>query len=172
MGRQTSVSLSEIDECNFLNFLRTTGTIRLMLPRAKEPRFDIATLPSRESRQTIFLIWNTAFPFEPRVEESEPQHDREVKEKFYIGNQAGAPLIEYIRDAYQNPSRGVYGRVYWNTDFALYHGPDYDHAAFGRWFDRVVRWLRKNSHRVEIAKGWSLYCLPDAWKLRQQLNKT
>jgi hypothetical protein len=168
MGRQTSVSLSESDERNFLEFLNRVANVQLMRFQAEDrDKFFIADFPPRASRETSFWLWNTAFPFKPEFVESPTGKHSESARGQVIRNTAGAPLVQYTRDAYQNPERKIYGRVYWNTDFAIYRGPDYDRIAFGRWFDRVVRWLRNNGHRIEITKGWSLYCLPGAWELRR-----
>jgi hypothetical protein len=167
MGRQTSVSLSESDEQNFFQFLNRTADVRLIRRSADDRNsFLIAEFPPRTSRETSFWLWNTNFPFTPELAESPTARQGDTTRALVLRNTAGAPLIEYSRDAYQNPERKIYGRVYWNTDFALYHGLGYDHIAFGRWFNRVIRWLRNNGHRVEISRGWSLYCLPGAWDMR------
>jgi hypothetical protein len=78
--------------------------------------------------------------------------------------------MEYSREAFDNPKAVVHGRIYWNTDFEIYHGPAYDIEAFSRWYGRVVRWLRKNGKRVEITKGWCQYWLPGAWELRRSVE--
>ena len=86
--------------------------------------------------------------------------------QFYLKNTAGAPVVEYSREAFENPEALVHGRVYWNTDFGIYHGPKYDTVPFGLWYDKLVRWLRRNGTRVEVTKGWYQYWLPGAWQLR------
>jgi hypothetical protein len=113
-------------------------------------------------------LWNRAFPWQPEFAQWNPDRVQcpDLAGHHYLRNTAGAPLIEYLREPLDNPKPLVYGRVYWNTDFAIYTGPAYDVALFGRWFDKIVRWLRKNGRRVELTKGFSQYWLPGAWKLR------
>lgn len=173
MGRQTSVSLSDRDERTFLDFLNRTAKVQLLRFRADDrDKFFVSEFPPRESGETSFYLWNTAFPFEPEFAPSSTLRDGEPASSLRIRNTPGAPLIEYTRDAYHNPTRKVYGRVYWNSDFAVYRGIEYNRLAFGRWFDHVVRWLRKNGYRIEIAKGWSLYCLPGTWEASAYTNQS
>jgi hypothetical protein len=168
MGRQTSVALAEEDEQAFLVFLRDDADIRIYRRAAASP--ELLNVPSflpRASGEWVFTIWNTAFPWQPEYAQWQPDHVLdELASKFYLKNTAGAPLLEYMRHALDNPKPMVRGRVYWNTDFAIYTGPEYDRKAFGRWYDRVVRWLRTNGNRVEIAKNWYQYWLPGAWATR------
>ena len=56
--------------------------------------------------------------------------------------------------------------IHWNTDFETYHGPAYDREAFGRWYSRLVRWIRKKGVRVEVTKGWTQYWFENAWRQR------
>jgi hypothetical protein len=124
--------------------------------------------PPRGPGEWSYRLWNTAFPWQPEYAQWQPDHVRdELASKFYLKNTAGAPLLEYMRHALDNSKPIARGRVYWNTDFAIYTGPEYDRQAFSRWYDRVVRWLRTNGNRVEIAKNWYQYWLPGAWATRQ-----
>jgi hypothetical protein len=169
MGRQTAVALSEQDESAFLSFLRTDAVVRIYRWAALTPDLlTVPTFPPRGPGEWSYRLWNTAFPWEP--EYGQWQHDvvqdPELALKFYLKNVTGAPLLEYSRHSFDNPKPLVHGRIYWNTDFAIYSGPPYDRSAFGRWYDHVARWLRKNGNRVEITKNWSQYWLPGAWTKR------
>ena len=168
MGRQTAVALSENDERDFLAFLRTGAEVRVLRWSAPSPELIfIPDFPPPGPYQHVFRLWNTTFPWNPEFAQWGPEmQDPQLASQFYLKNTAGAPLIEYSREAFENPKAVVHGRVYWNTDFAIYHGPKYDNAAFNLWFDKVVRWLRKNGRRVQVAKGWNQYWLPGAWELR------
>jgi hypothetical protein len=166
MGRQTSVALSEADEQNFLVFLRRDTEIRIYRRAAPSPELlSVAEFPPRASGESAFTIWNTAFPWRPEYAQWHEAPFR--KPDFYLKNTAGAPLLEYMRHALGDPKPLVRGRVYWNTDFAIHTGPEYDRRGFSRWYDHVVRWLRTNGNRVEIAKNWFQYWLPGAWATRQ-----
>src|SRR5260221_1298535 len=168
MGRQTAVALSEDDEQRFLAFLRTGADVRVRRRSAPSPELlFIPDFPTRGSGQHSFRLWNTAFPWNPEFAQWGPEMlDSQLASQFYLKNTAGAPLIEYSREVFENPEAVIHGRIYWNTDFEIYHGPKYDTAYFSLWYDKVVRWLRKNGKRVQVAKGWYQYWLPGAWKLR------
>lgn len=168
MGRQTAVALSEGDERDFLAFLRTGADVRVLRWSAPSPELlFIPEFPPRGSGQRVFQLWNTAFPWSPEFAQwGAEMQDPQLASQFYLKNTAGAPLIEYSREAFENPKAVVHGRVYWNTDFAIYHGSKYDTADFNRWFDKIVSWLRKNGRRIQVARGWNQYWLPGAWELR------
>jgi hypothetical protein len=169
MGRQTAVALSEEDEEAFLAFLRADADIRIYRRAASSPELLVVPVfPPRGPGEWVYHLWNTAFTWEPECAEWQLDvvQDPGLASEFHLKNTAGAPLIEYMRQAFDNPKPHVYGRIYWNTDFAVYGGPAYDAAVFGRWYDHVVRWLRRNGNRVELAKNWYQYWLPGAWAQR------
>jgi hypothetical protein len=156
MGRQTAVALSEEDEEVFLAFLRAESDVRIY--RRSAPSAELLVVPEfppRGSGEMSYRLWNAAFPWKP-------EYGRWQTDTVLV-NTAGAPLLEYSRHAFDNPNPLVHGRIYWNTDFAIYHGLEYDREAFGRWYDQLIRWLRRNGTRVEIAKNWHQYWLPGAW---------
>lgn len=170
MGRQTSVAMSEQDETKFLTFLRADADVRIYRRAAPTPELLLVpSFPPRRHGEWVYLIWNTAFAWKPEygIWQAAVVQDPQLTGKVYIRNQAGAPVLEYARHAIDNPAPQVYGRIYWNTDFAIRTGPEYDVVAFGRWYDHVIRWVRRNSSRVEVAKNWYQYWLPDAWARRR-----
>ena len=167
MGRQTSAALSEDDEREFLVFLRDGADIRILRWTAPAPeQIFVRTFPPRGPDQHRFRLWNSGFPWNPEFAQYGPERRDGAGSHFYLANTAGAPLIEYSREPFENPKAIVHGRVYWNTDLAIYRGLPYDVEAFNLWFSRVVRWLRKNGRRVEITKSWHQYWLPGAWQKR------
>jgi hypothetical protein len=166
MTSRTSSALSEDDEQNFLAFLRAGAEIRIYRRAAPSPELlSIANFPSRDSGESAFTLWNTAFPWKANYAQWDEARFR--KPDFYLDNTAGAPLIEYVRHAFDNPKPQVRGRIYWNTDFQIYTGPQYDREAFSRWYERVVRWLRKNGNPEQIAKNWYQHWLPGACAMRR-----
>ena len=56
-------------------------------------------------------------------------------QNFQLVETAGAPLVEYSREAFGIADRKVHGRIYWNRDFAVYQGLPYDQRAFAKWYD-------------------------------------
>lgn len=168
MGRQTAVALSEEDEDDFLGFLRADSDIRIYQRAASNPRLLVVPeFPPRGPSESSYRLWNAAFPWKPEYGQWQREGvTPELAGKFYLKNTAGAPLLEYSRQSFSEPKPLVHGRVYWNTDFAIYRGPEYDTAAFGRWYDHVVRWLRRHGRKVEITTSWCQYWLPGAWAQR------
>ena len=70
-------------------------------------------------------------------------------------------LIEYDHHNFSD-KRGIKGRIYWAKFFAAPKGLCYDVEGFTKWYDRVVRWIRKEGRQIE--KGsYNTYYLPDAW---------
>ena len=167
MGRQTAVALSEEDETDLLSFLRADVRIsRWAAPSPEE--LVVPAFPPRGLYEWAYRLWNTAFPWEPEYAQWHGHNvARELTTKFYLTNTAGAPLLEYSRHPFGEVRPITYGRIYWNTDFAVYRGLPYDTAAFGRWYGHVVRWLRKHGTRVQITRNWCQYWLPGAWAQRQ-----
>jgi hypothetical protein len=166
--------MSESDEQLFLDFLRENAEIRIMRHSAhRRDELFIENFSSTSSGERTFWIWNTAFPWEPVIEPWHGRHspDAAIESSFRFVETAGAPLVEYSREAFGMQNRRIHGRIYWNTWFALYKGKEYDQNAFGRWFDHVVRWLRKRGKRIEIAKGWSQYWLPGALEIEPKDGK-
>lgn len=169
MGRQTSTALSEADEEAMLAFLRADADVQIYRWTApSSDQLPVSVFPPREGDDQHFLLWNTAFPWQPEFGSRQARESpgAEPRPEFYVSNRFGSPLVEYTRHPLHDPRPVMHGRLYWNTDFATYHGPEYDHEAFRRWYDHIIRWIRKNGIRVRIAKGWSQYWLPDAWRER------
>ena len=152
-------------------FLRSCADADVRVLQWSAPTPELIFVPEFAKRgpgQHSYRLWNTAFPWKPEIAQWEPDKvlDPILPGLYYLKNTPGTPLVEYTREPFDNPSALVHGRVYWNTDFAIYTGPPYDAALFGRWFDKIVRWLRKRGNRVELTKGWYQYWLPGAWNLR------
>jgi hypothetical protein len=169
MGRQTSVAMSEADEQLFLHFLRQGADIQIMRRSPRHPdELVIQNFPPRGAGEHTYWIWNTAFPYKPVLEPWPGRHSPDAPiQNFQLVETAGAPLIEYSREALGIADRKVHGRIYWDTWFALYQGLHHDQHAFAKWYNHVVRWLRKNGKRVEITKGWSQYWFPGALEIEQ-----
>jgi hypothetical protein len=91
-----------------------------------------------------------------------------VKERVgwsFLGNSSTGPLLEYSRHNF-NDRHGA-GRVYWAKHFAAPKALGYDVDAFSRWFDQVVRWIRKHGRQKQRA-AYEPYFLADAWNRSQR----
>ena len=174
MGEQISIALSEEDEGVFLNFLRADAVVRIFRWAAPSPELLLVpAFPPRGPGEQSYRLWNTAFPWEPEYTQwpSDSIHDPELNSEYCLKNVAGAPLLEYSRHDFDDSNPLVYGRIYWNTDHAIYQGNNYDIAAFSKWYDHVARWLRKHGTRVRITKGRGQYWLPGAYAKRASNTK-
>lgn len=167
MGRQTQVAMTDADEREFLAFLRGMAQIQLFESSAPSPELmAVADLAPREQGHWQYFIWNRTFAWEPeygRVAENAFVPDR-VGWAF-LSNASIAPLLEYDRHDSTGP-RGVTGRVYWGRQPSSLGSLSYDVRAFARWFDQVVRWIRKHGHQTRRA-AHEIYFMLDA-KARYQ----
>jgi|SRR6187399_1967114 len=158
--------MSDLDEMEFLAFLKETAEIQLIESFAptKEELFVTEFVSERQGHWT-YDIWNKAFDWKieyKQVRDDVPQGRNPGW--YYINNIGQAPVIEYRRHNFDDLSGLTYGRVYWSKYFAA--GPreiHYDVKAFSAWYDKIVRWIRKNGKQKE--KGaYNTYFLPDALK--------
>lgn len=173
MGKQAQVAMTEVDEAAFLEFLRRGADIQIIgsSARTAEELFVDAFPPRCYGTGRQLRIWNRAFPLKPEFKQwGDACTVKELRGLYYMRSMLGGPLIEYFRQVCFTDIRGdqLYGggRVYWNTDFAIHRGPDYDIQQYARWYDSVVRWIRKAGVRVELWPRFYQYWLPDANRLR------
>jgi hypothetical protein len=168
MGRQTGIVATEEDERLLLAFTRSVADIRILRGVAKtaEALWSDDFAPY-DRFHTQYYLWNTAFAWEP---DTQPGQDC-----VFVRDAATAPIIEFDRTDVEQLFRPdntllVAGsRLYW----ARHHMADqlgYDVAEFDRWYDRVLRWVRKHGQRVPAIAG-SPYLLPDAWRRWQESRR-
>jgi hypothetical protein len=163
MGRQLAVALGPGDETAFLAFLRERcdlAIFRTPAPTPDEIWLD-ALPPRRPHGLDAVYLWNRDFPWDPQPAPT-------TIGTWYVPGTGQAPVLEYARDPLRRGPAHQHGRVYWarvpSADGAFEAGGvryDYDVAEFGRWYDAVVRWLRKAATPVPGTTP-VLHCLPDA----------
>ena len=142
MGRQIITAMSPESEAAFLAFLRSRAAIQLYRPRAAtHVALEIASFPDRDPLNAIYLIWNTAFPWEPRLEPSEP--GAHLHPWVRIANYTIGPVLEYTRSLH--PSGKGPGRIYWPNVQPHPNPCAYDAEAFERWYKQIVAWIKQNS---------------------------
>ena len=115
MSRQTAIALSEDDEQDFLTFLRSNADVRVIQWSAATPELLLVSqFPKCGLGQQSYRLWNTAFPWQPDFAQWDPDVVRAPNfvGRYYLKNTAGAPLIEYTREPFDNPKALVHGRVY------------------------------------------------------------
>jgi hypothetical protein len=163
MGRQIQVAMTDSDEREFVEFLRSTSTIQIIESSAPaRDRMMVDQLAPREDGRWQYFIWNTAFAWTPDYGQVSAQAIDSGRAGWsYLRNSSTAPVLEYDRHHFTDP-RGATGRIYWAKSLGS-GALAYDVDAFSEWFDRVVRWVRKHGRREE-PRAHERYFLPDAWR--------
>jgi hypothetical protein len=110
--------MTDIDERDFLAFLRSTANIQLVESSAPSPELMLVDdLAPREQGHWQYFIWNRTFAWTPeygRVADGAVVPDRLGWS--YLRNSSTGPLLEYDRHNFTD-ARGVTGRVYWAKHF-------------------------------------------------------
>jgi hypothetical protein len=159
MGRQIAVAMEPEDELQFLAFLRTSMPIRIFRSFAPTEA-ELELSPGAFGHERQYFIWPTSFPWQPQVRRVAP--DAPVIERrgwSFLERVGAAPVLEYDRHHFGRPA--AQGRLYWAKVRAVPPAPDYDIAAFERWYADVVRWVKENGRRVR-AEPRGPYYLPAA----------
>lgn len=164
MGRQTSVAMTDKDEEAFITFLRSSADIQFLEDFA--PTIEsiwVDSFSPREQGHWTYYIWNTVFGWIPEFEQVRKGSSKGSGD-FYVSNISGAPIIEYTRHDFQDRTGLTYGRLYWAKFFAVSaESLKYDVHEFSRWYDQVIRWIRKNGKQIDRGAN-NTYYLPDAIK--------
>jgi len=160
MGKQIAVVLAYDDEVKFLNYLKSCADITLIESKADTKELLYKSDFEKEfNNHFVYYIWNKAFQWQPIYEQ-------DIYGKYYISNISEAPLIEYMRS---NIEKENYGRLYWSKYFAAPNGLNYDVEKFNKWYEQIVRWIKKNAEGT-VKDAWITYFLPSAWHLYNKGN--
>ena len=163
MGRQIQIAATQGDEDAFLSFLRDTAAVRIFGSFAATPEaLWVDTFDPNLTGHWGYSIWNTTFSWKPEYSQVTRARDPKQNGHWYVRNKQTAPVIEFSRS---DVAHRRYGRIYWAKEFSAPHGLAYDVDAFSKWYDLIVRWIRKNGQR-DKTDHHSPYFLPDAWKTR------
>jgi hypothetical protein len=165
MGRQTSIVATHSDEQAFLRFLRSKWKIKLFrFAAASEDDIWLDDIPPFCPLDRQLYVWNCDFPWQPQFGLILPERQTPQR-KIYVKNVGSSPAIEFYRTDEENFfDKGFtatsHGRVYWSgrNDPAS----SYDVDAFSRWYDTVIRWLRRQGQRVQETKSCHYFYLPSA----------
>jgi hypothetical protein len=168
MGRQISLVATHEDERAFLDFLRSTATLRVFegfAPTVSELWVD--TFTPEFKGHISYRIWNTAFTWEPSYSQVGPRaHDATHIGWSYVSNAACAPVLEFDRSSPKRP-----GRLYWARDFSAPDGLNYDADAFSKWIDRAFAWVRKCGRKQKRRDTLGSYWLPAALREAEIANR-
>ena len=134
MGRQVEVSLSEEQERELLAFLRAQANVQIIRTFSlSQAALFLDSFDPRGENNWSYYLWNRSFDWVPQysVTRTDPP-------SAYVSNSSTAPLLEYSRYTQHGP-----GRIYWAKNFSSPNDLTYDVAAFERWYDSVVRRVKK-----------------------------
>lgn len=164
MGRQIQVAMTDADEREFVGFLRSISTIQIIESSAPASHLMmVEKFAPPDGGHWQYFIWNTAFAWTPDYGQVSQQAIESGRAGWsYLRNSSTAPVLEYDRHNFTDP-RGVTGRIYWAKSFGSPGALAYDVDAFSKWFDQVVRWIRKHGRRADPG-AHERYFLPDAWR--------
>lgn len=162
--RSIVIVASPVDELALLDFLRSTADIQLLTVYAPTPAelFIKEAAPYGPLWHTL-LIWNRAYPWTPRTAAM-----TNPAGWVYIRDYLTAPVIVLHRTDIAKELVNL-APVHGSLSWAKHHmsdDPPYDVPAFGRWFDRVVRWVKKVGTLAADRFDVKVLHLPDAWLLR------
>lgn len=148
MGRQIQLFLKPADENLLEGHLRGLANLRILKPFGSSPAdLEVASLAAAGT-ESMLLLWFTDFVWTPEYKRTST-----VDAWSYVANKHVAPILEYSRVG-RSPSPG---RLHWGDRSS--GEPGYDRIAFGRFVDRVWRWVRKTAQRHPPDDTWSF---PDA----------
>ena len=163
MGRQIAVAMSDCDEEVFLAFLRSIADIQILESCAPtKEAFRVNGFAPRERGHWQYLIWNKAFPWHIEYAQVDQDTPGDRQGWLYVQRRSIGPVIEYDRHSFSGRGSHWYGRLYWAKPYAAGQpGSTYDVGEFTRWYNRVVRWVRKHEKQREQGT-YKPYYLPGA----------
>jgi hypothetical protein len=164
VGKQTAAAMTDADERDFLGFLRTSGDIQLLEAFAPSPQeIAVSEFAPREGDHWQYLLWNREFPCDFRYGRVTGDKSGRRQGWYYLHDTAQSPFIEYDRHNFLDAGGVTYGRIYWAKCRTSTGTFTYDVERFRPWYERVVRWIRKNGRQRERGP-YNVYYLPDAWE--------
>jgi len=166
MGRQVPVFATQADADALIAFMRETAEIAIFVNFAETAEGLWVEAPDVKGNP-FFRVWNKRFPWTPeygRVGENsvEPKHVG----WYYVRNTGAAPVVEFDCGTL---GKGRWGRMYWSKYFTAPDGLEYDVDAFSQWYDKILRWIRKQGKK-RPGDHPGPYYLPDAWEQTQTLK--
>ena len=164
MGQQIAIAATAVDEDSLLAFLRESADIQLFLPSAATvEELWVDRLASYDPYHTQYFIWNKAYAWKPKF--GRVNEDVEGQGGWpFVDNNLQGPVIEFDRtnvDRFLKTDLATcqFGRLYW----AKYNRQ----KGFVKWFEAILRWVRRNATNLNPKSPLGIYCLPDALRLWQ-----
>jgi hypothetical protein len=143
MGRQTGFHMLEEDCRLFLKFVQERDPVMVVLRDSLSPEIQVIRDPS--TRPGLYCLWNQALlpSFQPKFV------PRSAGAPFYTID-SGLPVVEFSY-RFAGPER-------WNGRPALTQGRvwasfETTNKEFERWYNAIVRWIRKNFVKNPVPFG-------------------
>ena len=170
MGRQIAIFASEQDEQDLLTYLRETTSIQLFVRAAdSETELWSETFAPYSFASSQYFIWNKAYAWRPPVKRDTPVSEG-GSGKWYVELPGHGPVIEFDRTDMERfleagPEPGCFwnGRIYWAQSNRQ--------KGFAKWFDGIMRWVRRNGRNISPWPTGAWYCLPDAYRLWEKVGR-
>src|SRR5256885_1731648 len=171
MGRQVNFIMTDEDEAHFVTFIRGTGDVGFlpMYPRSADPlAMPVPPAPRSEEHWESISIVNRSVPCRMSITPRKP--GGLFPPGYYFVDPLRSNVIEWSRsfprgppgplEIYEVPTlrdRVRCGRI-WVDGPIFYSQPE-----FGKWYERIARWLTKNYVKIDqvIRAGPSALAL---WK--------
>lgn len=156
MGRQIEFYMLPEDQNAFLQFAQERDPVVLVAELDRQgptvrPVEDMASV-----RNPMFCLWNRALlPFLKRKPIGEGDHRTYLIDIFRL------PILEFSPThvgEWEGKPALILGRLYGRFDPYFNKPPEFE-----KWFDRLVRWIRKNFKRSPV--GFGGYVGPAAYRL-------
>ena len=155
MGRQVGFYMTEADEYEFVQFIRSdrdVGILGYAMPSRDTPL--LGELPAKGTPFWFSVwLWDIASGARPVV--------RYVPEQeYYAADPFESEIIEFFR-SFLDEGRLVRGRIWAEMEYWRMEEPPVlcrKSASFRKWFERLARWIRRRSQRDELGD----YVLPGA----------
>lgn len=113
--------MTKIDESSFLDFLKSISEIQILkadASSASKDAFMIDDFSKDHENDFIYYIWNKSFPWNFEFSQTK------------------------INRTKQN-----YGRLYWSKNFAAINPLQYDIMKFDKWYNQIIRWVKKMENK-------------------------
>lgn len=151
-----------------LHFLRDSGDIEILAsfaPSIEDLHVDQFAPYGPDASQ--YKIWNKKYAWTPKYGRVHPEVEGNGG-WFFVENSDQGPVLKISRTNIEgflekDLATHQYGGIWW--------GKYNRQQGFMKWFDALVRWVRKNGQNLCPDLPFAVYCLPDAWKLWQSRGR-
>jgi len=157
MTKQIQIFSTEIDDKKIELFLRSNYNCVMFQSFAPaKDQLILADISITYHKYSGVHIWNKEFAWKPMYKQMITD-----EKLFYVSNKSGAPLIEFRKTNWGNNTSGG---IYREKSFAASKS-EYDLDKFDKFYNDIVKWIKKNAKGKIKYCGINCYYLEDAWKL-------